>query len=275
MPAASTNRTPDVAGLLAAVRRRRPLVHHITNWVTISECADLVRAFGAAPVMAHAVEEVADMVGLADALVLNIGTIDTPVLAAMIRAAVAANEKGIPVVLDACGAGATPFRDRVCQELLDAARLDVLKGNASEVARLAGIAVRTRGVDSGTVTAELNDLARTLAQARHLTVVITGKEDVVAGADGTLWRVANGHPLMGECVGTGCMAASAIGAFAAVAPKDLPAAAAAGLAAYEIAGELAAAGARGPADFKQRLLDAVHALTPDQVTERSRILAAR
>lgn len=261
----------DAAALLAAVRARRPLVHHITNWVTISECAAVTRAFGAAPVMAHAVEEAAEMTSLADALVLNIGTLDRPVVEAMKRAAQAANRKGIPVVLDACGAGATPFRDQACRELLETARLDVLKGNASEIARLAGAAVQTRGVDSGTVEHDLEALVRGLAAARKATVVVTGKVDLVADAAGGVYHVANGHPLMGECVGTGCMAASAIGVFAAVSPRDLAAGAAAGLACYEIAAELVAHATAGPADFKLRLVDAIHHLRAENVTARVKI----
>ncbi len=247
-------------------------MHHLTNWVTISECAAVVRAFGAAPVMAHAVEEAAEMAALAGAVVLNIGTLDRTMIEAMKLAAAAANRKGIPVVLDACGAGATPFRDQACRELLAAARIDVLKGNASEIARLAGADVQTRGVDAGVVAADdLETLARGLAAARNATVVVTGKIDLVVAPDGTIYRVANGHPLMGECVGTGCMASSAIGTFAAVCPENLPAAAAAGLACYEIAAELAVPAVAGPADFKLRLLDAIHHLTPEDVARLVRI----
>lgn len=265
----------EAAELLAEVRRRRPLIHHITNWVTIAECAALVRAFGAAPVMAHAIEEAAEMTALADALVLNIGTLDRPVLEAMKRAALAANRKGIPIVLDACGAGATLFRDQACRELLRTAQVDVLKGNASEIAKLAGAAVVTRGVDSGAVEHDdFAGLVLALARTRQATVVVTGKVDWIAGPDGRLFHVANGHALMGECVGTGCMAASAIGSFAAVAPHGLAAAAAAGLACYEIAGENAAAAAAGPADFKIRLLDAVRNLVPAQLAGRVKITAA-
>ena len=266
----------DAAGLLTEVRGRRPLIHHITNWVTISECAAVVRAFGAAPVMAHAIEEAGEMTLLADALVLNIGTIDRPVLEAMKRAALAANRKGIPIVLDACGAGATLFRDQACRELLRTAHVDLLKGNASEIAKLAGGAVLTRGVDSGAIErVDLETLVQTLARTQDATVIVTGKVDLVCSPDGALLHVANGHPLMAECVGTGCMAASAIGTFAAVKPQALAAAAAAALACYEIAAENAAPAARGPADFKSRLLDAVSHLAPEHLAGRVRITAAQ
>ena len=182
---------------LQAVRDQRPLVHHITNWVTIFDCAQVVKCFGASPVMAHAPEEAADMTGIASALVLNIGTLTTEVVESMKLAAAAANRKGIPVVLDACGAGATRYRDQKTLELLDAAKISVIKGNSSEIARVAGLAVETKGVDAGQVAADLREVARALAAKRACTVVITGAEDIVAG-DGKLFLVRNGHPMMAK-----------------------------------------------------------------------------
>jgi len=257
-----------VSDIVRRLRQRQPLVHHITNWVTIYDCAQVVKVLGASPVMAHAPEEVPQMVGLAQSLVLNIGTLTREVVAAMHLAAGAANAKGIPVVLDACGAGATPFRDEACFGLLDAVRIDVLKGNASEIARLAGARVQTRGVDAGQVDHDLSHIARDLAQARRAVVVITGPQDLVAGPQ-ALYRVANGHPLLARVVGTGCMAASVIGACAAVEP-DLALAAAAALTLFGVAAELAAAAGPGPGFFKERLFDALAALDADTLQLRQR-----
>lgn len=244
--------------LLERVRTQKPVVHHLTNWVTIYDCANIVKVFGASPVMAHAKEEVAEMASIASALVLNIGTLTTDLVEAMKLAAKSANARGIPVVLDACGAGATKLRDDKCFELLDQVRVDIVKGNASEVARIAGENVHTKGVDATEVGQNLAAIAQRLARRRQCTVVITGKEDIVADKDRVL-TVRNGHPLMAHVVGTGCMAASVIGTFAAV-EKDLTAAAAAGLACYEIAAEMAAKTAGGPGTFKEKLFDCVHAL---------------
>ncbi|MBU1006034.1 MAG: hydroxyethylthiazole kinase, partial [Candidatus Omnitrophica bacterium] len=138
-------------GILEKVREEKPLVHHLTNWVTIYDCANIVKVFGGAPVMAHAPEEAADMAELSSALVLNIGTLTSDFIESMKIAAKAANKKGIPVTLDICGAGATKFRDEKCFELLKDAKIDIIKGNASEVARIAGEDVRTKGVDSSKV----------------------------------------------------------------------------------------------------------------------------
>ncbi len=255
--------------LLEKVRQQMPVVHHITNWVTIYDCAQIVKTLGASPVMAHAKEEVAEMAAIASALVLNIGTLTGELVEAMKLAAKTANDRKIPVVLDACGAGATRLRDQKCLELLDQIRIDVLKGNASEIARLAGQQVATRGVDATDVAGDLGVLAEQLARQRNLTVVITGKVDVVSNGTHT-WFVRNGHSMMSSVVGTGCMAASVIGAFAAV-EKDLACAAASALACYGIAGELAAETAAGPASFKTRLIDCLHHLDRTTVERMQRI----
>ncbi len=255
--------------LLERVRQRKPLVHHLTNWVTIYDCAQVVKTLGASPVMAHAVEEVEDMARIASALVLNIGTLTVEFVEAMKAAALTANERVIPVVLDVCGAGATRLRDQKCLELLASVRIDVIKGNASEIARICGEQVTTRGVDAAEVAADLVLLARNLARQRKATVVVTGKVDIVTDANHT-WLVKNGHPMMSAVVGTGCMASSVIGTFAAVEP-DLAWAAASALACYGIAGELAAEAAAGPASFKERLFDSLYALDRPTVVRMQKV----
>jgi hydroxyethylthiazole kinase len=259
--------------LLDRVRRQKPLVHHLTNWVTIYDCAQVVKSLGAAPVMAHAPEEAADMAGLASSVVLNIGTLTKEIVESMKIAAAAANSRSTPVLLDVCGAGATALRDRKCQELLDQTRIDIIKGNASEIARIAGADVRTRGVDTGEVKEDLATIARRLASARSAVVVATGPQDLIT--DGRrVFRVDNGHPLMAQVVGTGCMAASVIGTFAAI-ETDLAAAAASALVCYGIAGEVAAPQAEGPVSFKQRLLDRLFQLDRQTVVSRQRLVEDR
>jgi len=256
---------------LERVRKEKPLIHHLTNWVTIYDCANIVKVFGASPVMAHAREEVAEMAGIASALVLNIGTLTTDFVDAMILATKSANKKGIPVVLDVCGAGATRFRDEKCFEILDTVSVSIIKGNSSEIARIAGESVSTRGVDASDVVKNLQEIARDLASKRNCTVVITGKEDIVADEKRVV-RVHNGHEMMANIVGTGCMATSVIGTFAAV-EKDLVFACVAGLVCYEIAAELAAAKAEGPGSFKEMLFDAVYNLDGETVKGMQRIEA--
>ncbi len=262
---------PSPFELLERVRRQQPVVHHLTNWVTIYDCAQVVKTLGASPVMAHAPEEVAEMAQIASVLVLNIGTLTVQMVEAMRLAARSANQKGIPVVLDACGAGATKLRDNKSLELLNEVRIDVIKGNASEIARISGESVRTRGVDATEVEGDLATLARKLALQRKATVVITGKSDIATDGKYTC-LVNNGHPMMTHVVGTGCMAASVIGAFAAV-ERNLTLAAACGLSCFGIAAELAAEQAPGPAAFRNRLFDCLYSLDQPTVDQRQRITA--
>jgi hydroxyethylthiazole kinase len=259
----------NLQAVLSEVRQRQPLVHHITNWVTICDCANVCKSFGASPVMAHAREEVTEMAGLASALVLNIGTLTTELVESMLLAGEVANRRGIPVVLDVCGSGATSFRDAACERILQQIRVGVIKGNASEIAKVAGCDVRTRGVDAGAVADDPVVLARSLAQRRQAVVVVTGETDVVSDSERT-FQIANGHRLMAHLVGTGCMATSVIGTFAAVEP-DLLKAAVAGLCCYEIAAEIAAEKSAGPGTFKLQLLDAVYQLKGEQVATQQKV----
>jgi len=248
----------DAYSLLEKIRADKPVVHHLTNWVTIYDCANIVKVLGGSPVMAHAKEEVAEMASIASGLVLNIGTLTPEFVAAMKVAAKSANKKGIPVILDACGAGATRLRDKKVLELINETRINIIKGNASEIARVSGERVKTKGVDTGHVARNLMEIARNLARKRKCTVVVTGREDIVT--DGKkLYLIKNGHPMMTYVVGTGCMAASIIGAFIAV-EHDLAYAAAGGLICFEIAAECAARKSKGPGTFKEQMFDCLHNL---------------
>ncbi|HAM38938.1 MAG TPA: hydroxyethylthiazole kinase [Elusimicrobia bacterium] len=259
----------DVYELLERVRMQKPVVHHLTNWVTIYDCANIVKVFGASPVMAHAPEEVADMAKIASALVLNIGTLTVDFIEAMKIAAKSANEKGIPVVLDICGAGATNLRNKKCYELLDSVKINIIKGNASEVARIAGENVNTKGVDATKVEMDLMEVAKSLAMSKNCTVVITGKEDIVS--DGKIvFLVKNGHEMMSHVVGTGCMATSVIGTFAAI-EKNLAIASVAGLCCFEIAAEIAVKKSEGPGSFKEKMYDAVYSLDKKTVGKMQKI----
>src|SRR5207302_3124496 len=133
---------------LHEIRERKPLVHQITNYVVMNETANATLALGALPVMAHAPEEVEEMVRLASALVLNIGTLSEHWVESMLLAGGAANARGIPVVLDPVGAGATTYRTETARRILDLVDVTVLRGNAGEVATLVGVAAEVRGVES-------------------------------------------------------------------------------------------------------------------------------
>ena len=257
------------AGLLAAVREKRPLVHHITNSVTINDCANITICIGAAPVMAEAPEEVAEMVAAAGALVLNIGTLSAEQVEAMLIAGRRANELGIPVVLAPVGAGATRFRTETARRLLDALDIAVLKGNAGEIGVLAGAGGSVRGVDSCGVAGDLVEAAVECARTTGTVVAMTGEIDVVT--DGKrVFLVRNGDPAMDRLSGTGCMAASVTGAVAAVA-DDYAVSSASALAALGRAGERAAAGARGPYSFRTAFFDELAGLSLDDLSRHARI----
>lgn len=260
------------AEILEAIRRERPLLHHITNAVTCGDCADITASIGALPVMAFALEEVEEMVQAASAAVLNIGTLLPDQLEAMIKLGKKAGEKGIPVVLDPVGAGATAYRSQAALDLLQVIKPSIIKGNGAEIGSLAGLkGIRISGVQSIDAGDPLEGAGRLLAALDYRAVVaVTGFVDVIT--DGRrVARVFNGHRFLPLVVGSGCMSASLTAAFAAV-EKDYFLAAAAALAAMGVAGEIAAEKEpSGPAEYKMRLLDTLFHLTPQEFADRARI----
>ncbi len=264
----------QINSLLNEIREKQPLVHHITNWVTIFNCAQAVKSIGASPVMAHAPQEAAEITSISSALVLNIGTLTEELIESMLISVKSASEKMIPVVLDVCGAGASSMRNTSCIRLISTGGISIIKGNASEVSCIAGLDVTTKGVDSTEVSFDLSDVALNLSKKLSCTIVITGKRDYIAG-DGRLFTVDNGSELMGKVVGTGCMAASMIGCFAAVLPGDLPKAATAALAAWGIAGEKATEKSTGAGSFLVHIFDELSSLTEDDIVRGEKITAMK
>jgi hydroxyethylthiazole kinase len=261
----------QLSDLFSLVREKRPLVHHITNYVTVNDCANITLCAGGAPVMADAAEEVEEMAAVASALVLNIGTLNKVQVGSMVLAGRMANDRKIPIVLDPVGAGATQYRTKTVRRLMEELDITILKGNAGEIGVLAGAEGKVRGVDSHGLAGDPQTIARDFAEDEGLTVVVSGATDIVTDGKHTL-LVDNGHPMMGSISGTGCMAASVTGTFAAES-KDMVLASAAALAAFGIAGERAAACARGPFSFRTALFDELAALTPADLATVARIRA--
>ena len=255
---------------LRQLRERRPLVHQITNYVVMNETANATLALGALPVMAHAREEVEEMVALAGALVLNIGTLSPPWVEAMLLAGKAANARKVPVVLDPVGAGATQYRADTARRILDEVKVTVLRGNQGEVATLVGVEAEVRGVESMSVDGEAADLARAAGRSLSLVASVTGPVDHVSNGDQVL-AVANGHRLLAAVTGTGCMSSAITGCFLAVKPDSPLEAAAEALAAFGVAAEDAAVGAKGPGSFHVALYDAIAGLEPETLDDRARI----
>lgn len=264
---AATLTSSDLWADIAAVRERSPLVHSITNLVAINLNANVLLAAGASPVMAHAHEEVREMVGIAQALVVNIGTLDPYWVGSMELALKAAAARGIPSVLDPVGAGATPYRDQTIARLLDAAAPTVIRGNGSEIMSTAGSAVRTRGVDSSAGANDALGAAQALVQRTGGVVCVSGETDHVLDARRRWSRLANGHVWMTRITAVGCSATALVGAFCAVQP-DAWRATTAAMALLGVAGELAAeqaqAAGRGVGSMQPLLLDALQLI--DQAT---------
>lgn len=255
---------------LQAIRQRRPLVHSMTNFVVMNETANAILCLGALPVMAHAREEVEEMVAVSGALVLNIGTLTSEWIDSMELAGKRANELGVPVILDPVGAGATRFRTDSCKRLLDSVQVSVIRGNAGEVAAICGIASEVRGVESIGAGENAQSIAVHCVSEYGCTVAVTGAVDVVADKT-RLASVSNGHAMMGKVVGTGCMSSVMVACFNAV-DKDSFAASVGALVTYGIAGEIAA-GISGdrPGTFHCELYNALYAVDADNIAKSIRV----
>jgi hydroxyethylthiazole kinase len=257
------------AGNLMALREKKPLIHNITNYVVMNYTANALLAMGASPVMAHAQNEVEDMVAFAGALVLNIGTLTDDWISSMIKAGKKASQLDTPIILDPVGSGATPLRTNSAKSIISQTKIKVIRGNASEILSLRDENSKTKGVDSIHSVEEAAEAARNLADELHTTLAITGPVDLITDGKRVL-RVSNGHPLMGYVTGTGCTATATIGAFLAVVNDPLSATATA-LSFFGLAGEIAAETASAPGTFMIQMLDALYTITPERLREGCKI----
>lgn len=254
---------------LQSIRQAAPLVLNVTNYVVMNNTANALLAVGASPVMAHAIEEIEDMAGLASALVINIGTLSSPWIESMIKAGKAAGKRRIPVILDPVGCGATAFRTATAKRLIDEIAPTIIRGNASEIRSLVDQGGHTKGVDSLQSPDEIIGDAVALAKSAGCVVSVSGPEDLIV--DGCrIARVANGHPMMTRVTGMGCTASAITGAFAAVAPTAFEAAVVA-MTIMGIAGEIAAEKSAGPGSLQVNFLDALYGLKEDAILARSRV----
>ena len=254
---------------LVALRKKKPLIHNITNYVVMNYTANALLAMGASPVMAHAHNEVEDMVAFAGALVLNIGTLSDDWISSMIKAGKKASQLDTPIILDPVGSGATPLRTKTAKSIISETSIKVIRGNASEILSLGDENSKTKGVDSIHSVEEAAEAARNLAQELGTTLAITGPVDLVT--DGTrILRVSNGHPLMGYVTGTGCTATATIGAFLTV-DNDPVSATATALSFFGLAGEIAAETASAPGTFMIQMLDALYTITPERLKDGCKI----
>lgn len=261
--------TDAVPRALARVRAEQPLIHIITNFVTMADVANAVLALGARPVMAHAEEEIAEITPTARALVLNLGTPSRERIEAMQLAAQSARKHRTPIVLDPVGVGASTFRRTSALRLLDAGGITIVRGNAGEIGALAGATSTVSGVDTLRADYDRARVLPDLARTYRTVVVCTGATDWVAD-DARLVTVENGHPALKRIAGAGDMLDGLIGAAAAV-ESDAVVAAVCGLVWLGIAAEHAARVADGIGSFHTRLFDALDALDAPTIQRAARV----
>ena len=269
----------DYGNLLESVRSKKPLIHHITNYVTVNDCANITLAIGASPVMADDLNEAADITGISSALVLNMGTLNERTVKSMLIAGKAANKAGIPVVFDPVGVGASKLRNQSAAKILDEIKISVLRGNISEIKQIAGIQSTTKGVDASHEdmlnTDDAITVTKTLSAKLGCVVAVTGAIDVVSYGEKAVC-IENGNPMMSNITGTGCMCSSLIGSFCGAAPDLLFDATVSALLAMGIAGEIAfeKAGEKGNGSFRVALHDAVSSMDAKILTGRAKLYEA-
>lgn len=270
----------ELANLLDKVREEVPLVHHITNYVTVNDCANIVLAIGASPVMADEIDEMEDMVSMANALILNMGTPNKRTVESMIFAGKKANELGIPVVFDPVGAGATKYRTKTANKIIDEVKISVLCGNISEIKTIAGLDGTTKGVDASDEDMlgfenieKVGEFAKNLSKELDCVIAITGAIDVIADGDKG-FCIHNGHEMLSTITGTGCMCTSLVGSFCGVTDNYLNAATAA-ITSMGIAGERAyerlTDGDIGSGSFRAKLLDMIFMLNSKDLNEEGKV----
>jgi hydroxyethylthiazole kinase len=262
--------------LIENVRNKKPLVHHITNYVTVNDCANITLAIGASPVMADETEDAIDISAISSAVVFNMGTLNSRTIPAMLASGKTANKKGIPVVFDPVGVGASGLRNKTAEKLLNEVKFAVVRGNISEIRCLAGLQSETKGVDaSETDISNSNDtetVVKNLAKKLNCVVAVTGKIDVISDGKKVV-TIQNGVSMLGNLTGTGCMCSSLIGSFIGANSDKVFESAVEAILSMGIAGEIAfeKAGHLGNGSFRAALHDAMSKIDGEILEKMAKI----
>lgn len=254
--------------MLDLIRTKQPIIHCITNHVVSNFQANGLLALGASPIMGEAHEEVEELALLADAVSLNIGTLNKQTLQSMLLAVKAVNNKGIPIVLDPVGAGATSFRLDAIHQLLEEVEITALRCNVGELAALAGVQWQAKGVDAGEGNVNVMKLAKQIALKYQFIVAVTGEMDIVTDGEKVV-EIPYGSPLMSSVTGMGCLLSSVVAAFLAASPANDLVVVSKALHYYAICGERAAQLSKGPGTFQVTFLDEL--AKPDNLYAGERI----
>lgn len=262
--------------ILENVRKGSPLIHNITNYVTVNDCANIVLACGASPIMADDSKEVAEITSLSAGLNINIGTLNSRTIDSMLIAGIKANELKHPVVLDPVGVGASIFRTNTAISLLDKVRFSVIRGNISEIKCLANAGGSTKGVDASAldkITDENLDqviaFAKKFAAKTHAVIAITGAIDIVAD-ENRAYVIKNGHPMMSDITGAGCMLSALCASYVTANQDRILEAVAAAVCAMGLAGEVAYTRLTvldGNAAYRSYIIDAIYNMTTDMLNK--------
>ncbi len=262
--------------LLNNLRDTKPLVHHITNYVTVNDCANITLAIGASPIMADDMMEVESITAISSALVLNIGTLNQRTVETMLAAGKKANELNIPIVLDPVGTGASAFRNETVKSLLEQIQFSVIRGNMSEIRFIAGLHATTKGVDVSEADSAQDiqssiEIAKTAAKQHHCVIAITGATDIVSDGNHTVC-LENGHQMLSNITGTGCMCSSLIGSFCSM-TDDYVTATTSGLLAMGIAGEIAfeKAGHLGTGSYRVSIIDEISMMNTETLQREAKV----
>lgn len=268
-----------VSRLLNRLKDKKPLIHNITNYVTVNDCANILLAIGASPIMADDLKEAADITSISSALVINIGTLNERTIESMIASGKRANELNIPIVLDPVGAGASSFRNETTKRIIEEIKISVLRGNMSEIKFIAGLECETKGVDASESDLKGDNdegirIAKSLAKKLDCTVAITGVYDIVSNGEISV-TIENGTKMLSNVTGTGCMTTALVGGYlgACEGKEDSFIAAIAGIVSMGICGEIAEERTRniGIGSFHMAIIDSVSNLNEDILLRRSKI----
>lgn len=250
----------------------KPIIHNITNYVTVNDCANILIAAGASPIMSDDIDEVDDIVDISSGLCINIGTLNKRTIETMIKAGKRANRNQLPVLLDPVGSGASLLRSSTANRLIENINFSVIRGNASEIKALAGLSSNTKGVDASKEDIADINLAKQLSRKLDSVIVITGDEDIIAYDEKTA-IVKNGNSMMADITGSGCMLSSIITAFISSNKKEVYNAAITAVISMGICGEIAFKRLKkedGNSSFRNYLIDAFYNLDFDKFKEMAR-----
>lgn len=259
----------EVSSALKNIKEKTPLVYHLTNMVTINDCANITLAIGASPLMSFCIDEIEEIIGFSSSIVLNIGTMDKSMREMALEVGKIANRLNKPIVLDPVGVGATRARRELVQALLREVKFSVIKGNMAEIKCLLGMGVKSRGVDSLENENSGEEIAKLAAKKLLTTIAITGKIDYIADENMVI-KVLNGDSAMGLVTGTGCMISSLIGAFLG-AENNSFISALGGVLSMGIAGELSTKESKGTGDLKVSIMNNISNINSDMLEIESKV----